>query len=148
MLQMCTQMYSEGCECGNIAWVLGSKVLPCSNSSRSMALDNLLLPTLFSVQQWNAQKKKGIAPKWCVKSMIKHFHRHKRQPVVFSHVKKKKEMKLPHCWNPLISPMAAWKKEALENKNTSETSTFFRNLSQVVSCFYFLFTIAELALVN
>lgn len=44
------QMYSEGCEYGNIAWALGSKVLPYSNSSRSMALDNLLSPnsTLYS----------------------------------------------------------------------------------------------------
>lgn len=45
------QTYSEDCEHVNIAWVLGSKVLPCSNSSRSMALDNLSLPTLLSVQQ-------------------------------------------------------------------------------------------------
>lgn len=45
------QMYSEGCEYVNIAWVLGLKVLPYSNSSRSMALDNLFLQTLLSVQQ-------------------------------------------------------------------------------------------------
>lgn len=38
--------------------------------------------------------------------------------------------------------------EALENKNTSETSTLSQYRSQGVSCFYFLFTIAELALVN
>lgn len=48
-------MYSEGCGHVDIAWVLGSEVLPYSNSSRSMALDNLFLQTLFSVQQ----KKKG-----------------------------------------------------------------------------------------
>lgn len=72
---------------------------------------------LCTAMKHTKKKKKGIAPKWCVKSMIKHFHRHKRQPVVFSHVnKKKKKMKLPHCWNPLISPMAAWKKKPLKIK--------------------------------
>lgn len=45
-----------------------------------------------------AKKKKDweTAPKWWVKSMIKHFYRHKRQTVVFSHVKNKTD----RCWNP------------------------------------------------
>lgn len=84
------QMYLEGCEYVNIAWVLGSKVLPYSNSSRSMALDNLLLPTLLSVQQRKKEKKKKIETLLEVmsKKHDKTFYRHKRQTVVFSHVKK------------------------------------------------------------
>lgn len=73
---------------------LGSGFLPCSNSSRSMALDNLLLPNLFSVQKrkkQNKQRDRDAALKWWVKSMKKHLcvDRHKRQTVVFSHVKNK-----------------------------------------------------------
>lgn len=50
-------MYSEGCEYVNIAWALGSKVLPLFKQFKVfMALDNLLLPTRLSVQQRKNKK--------------------------------------------------------------------------------------------
>lgn len=120
------QTYSEGCEYVNIAWVLGSKVLPCSNSSRSMALDNLSLPTLLCTAKKKKKTDWETAPKWWVKSMIKHFYRHKRQTVVFSHVK----IKLTDVETPakqtLISPMAAWKMKPLKgNSNIFQPDLHF-----------------------
>lgn len=98
------QTYSGGCEYVSIAWVLASKVPPppCSNSSRSMALDNWFLPNLFSVQRRKPPKQN----KKVIKTMAKHFYRHTRQPMV--HLKKIKIIiKLPdvetlsaHCWLP------------------------------------------------
>lgn len=54
----------------NIAWALGSKVLPYSNSSRSMALDNLLLPNPLCTAR---KKRNGKLLQNDDKSMIKHF---------------------------------------------------------------------------
>lgn len=54
-------MYSEGCVYVTIAWALGSKVFPYSNSSRSMALDNSLLPTRLCTAK--KKKIKETAPK-------------------------------------------------------------------------------------
>lgn len=73
-------MYSEGCEYVNIAWALGSKVLPYSNSSRSMALDNLLSPNSTLYSEENKKKNRWRnGSKVMSKSMIKHLCRHNKK---------------------------------------------------------------------
>lgn len=54
---------------------------------------------LYSLYSKGKKEKltERLLPKWWVKSMIKHLYRHKRQTVVFSHLKKNKTAR---CWNP------------------------------------------------
>lgn len=55
---------------------------------------------LYSLYSKETQQK-GLLQSDELKSMIKHFHRHKRQPVVFSHVRKQnktKQTKTATCW--------------------------------------------------
>lgn len=151
------QMYSEGCEYVNIAWALGSKVLPYSNSSRSMALDNLLSPNSTLYSEENKKKNRWRnGSKVMSKSMIKHLCRHnKKANCGLLPCMKKKKNQTNRCWNPdntntLVSLMATWKMKPLKNKkNKWNVDMFlFKSLSEVVSCVCLLSTISKLALVN
>lgn len=155
------QMYSKVVNVWILLGFLGSGFLPYSNSSRSMALDNLLLPNLFSVQRRKNKRTdketETLLLKWWVKSMKKHLCRHERQTVVFSHVKNKKQQKTENCrcWNPkntnaLISSVAAREMKPFKIKHTSENDDLFlfEYLSLVDSCFCLLSTTSKLALVN
>lgn len=104
---------------------------------------------LYSLYSKEKKKDRDIAPKWWVKSMIKHFYRHKRQTVVFSHVKNE----TARCWNTyntnthLIS--GCLKDEALKNKTRVKPWPVLIWISFFsLSCFCRLSTISKLALVN
>lgn len=56
----------------SIAWALGSKFPPCSNSSRSMALDKSLLRSQLSVQQRQTHRLNVMSES----TMIRHLQRH------------------------------------------------------------------------
>lgn len=77
--------------------------------------------------------------------MVKHFYRHKRQPVVDL-----KEKETARCWNLLSSQLAAWQKPLKNNRNKSQKPktrvkrTPYSNLSEHVSCFDLLTTILNL----
>lgn len=136
------QTYSGGCEYVSIAWVLASKVPPppCSNSSRSMALDNWFLLNLFPVQRRKSPKQN----KKVIKTMAKHFYRHTRQPMV--HLKKIKNYnKTARCWNPLSSLLAAWKRKPLKIKIKNMTQV---SLKIPPAFLYRLSTVSKLALVK
>lgn len=121
-------------------WRQRSPPPPCSNSSRSMALDNWFLLNLFSVQRRKSPKQN----KKVIKTMAKHFYRHTRQPMV--HLKKIKNYnKTARCWNPLSSLSAAWKRKPLKIKMKNMTQV---SLKIPPAFLYRLSTVSKLALVK
>lgn len=84
------QMYSEGC--GYCFW--GQRSSPLFKQFKVYGTWQLVFSqTLLSVQQRKIDK---LLQSDELKSTIKHYYRHKRQTVVFSHVRK---LKTDRCWN-------------------------------------------------